>query len=387
MRERPVYLDNNASTRVRDEVLAAMMPWFTENWANPSSTVHAAGRAARAAVENARNEVAALLRCEPDELIFTSGASEANTLAIGGARPGGAPPERIVTADIEHRSVLSSCMLTQDRGTIMDIVHVSAGGFVTADALAALPLDERTIVTVQWVNNETGAINPIEEIARQVKSRGALLHVDASQAPGRLDIDLCSVPIDLLTVSAHKFHGPKGVGALFVRSGTPLEPFIRGGHQERGRRAGTENVPEVVGFGEACRLVKLADPSERTRVGTLRDWLELRLQREIPGTIIIRPAGARVQNTTVCAWEGLNNREILHALDAASIYAASGSACTTESAGPSHVLRAMGVPPSVARSAVRFSFGRENTEEDVDYVVETMVAIVSHLREIALRAD
>lgn len=386
MRQRPVYLDNNASTRVREEVLAAMLPWFTESWANPSSTVHSAGRAARAAIENARYEAAALLGCEPDELIFTSGASEANALAIGGARPGGTPPERIATADIEHRSVLSSCMLAQDRGIKMEVAQVSAGGFVSAAALAALPLDERTIVTVQWVNNETGAINPIDEIARLVKSRGALLHVDGAQAPGNVDVDLRAVPIDLLTVSAHKIHGPKGVGALFARRGTPLEPFIRGGQQERGRRAGTENVPAVVGFGEACRLLRLADPSERARIGALRDRLELRLQREIPGTRVIGPAGARVHNTTVCAWEGLSNRDILHALDAASIYAASGSACTTESAGPSHVLRAMGIPPAVARSAVRFSFGRENVQEEVEYVVEVMVDTVGQLRESARRA-
>jgi cysteine desulfurase len=380
MRNGSVYLDNNASTRVREEVLAAMLPWFTESWGNASSSIHSAGRAARAAIDNARNEVAAFLRCESDEVIFTSGASEANALAIGGARPGGRPPDRVVTADIEHQSVLSSCFLAQDGGAVLDVVRVSAGGYVSEAALAQLPLTQRSIVSVQWVNNETGAINPIADIGGVVKGRGALLHVDAAQAPGKADIDLQSIPIDLLTISGHKFHGPKGIGALFVRRGTPLEPLIRGGHQERGRRAGTENVPAIAGLGEACRLARLEGSSHRATIGALRDRLERRLRDEVPGTIVIKPAGPRADNTSICAWDGLSNRALLRALDAAAICAASGSACTSESDGPSHVLRAMNVEPSVARSAIRISFGRDNTEEETDYVVDTLAEVVEHLR-------
>lgn len=378
-----IYLDHNASTRVHPSVLEAMLPWFRENWANPSSTVHQLGRAAHAAVDNARNEVAALLGCEPDEVIFTSGASEANALAIGGARPASRPPDCIVTADIEHRSVISSCLLAQDRGIPLEILRVGADGFISSKAIAKLPLTDRSVVSLQWVNNETGAINPVAAIAAAVKARGALLHIDAAQAAGKIDIDLQQLPVDLLTISAHKFYGPKGIGALFVRRGTPLEPLIRGGHQEGGRRAGTENVPAVVGFGETCRLAREeAAIADRARIAGLRDELERRLAAALPDTLFLRSRGERVGNTTVCAWEGLSNREILRALDRASICAGSGSACTSESNGPSHVLRSMGITPSVAGSAVRFGFGRDNAADELPYIVDAIIAAVSHLREM-----
>jgi cysteine desulfurase len=381
MRENLVYVDNNASTRVRAEVMAAMLPWFTQSWANPSSTIHASGRAARSAVEQARGEVAALLGCEDEELIFTSGASEANALAVGGVRPAGKGPVCIITSDIEHRSVLSAAYLAEERGAKLVIVPVGEAGYVSAASLAELPIETGTLVSLQWVNNETGAVNPIAQIAQLVKDRGGLLHVDAAQAPGKIEIDLRHIPIDLLTISAHKFYGPKGAGALFIRRGTPLEPLIRGGHQERGRRAGTENVPGIVGLGEACRLVRLEGATARSLTTELRNLFEQTLKARLPQTIFIEAATDRVGNTTVCAWDGLSNRDILRDLDAASICAASGSACTSEATGTSHVLRAMKVPSSVAHSAVRISFGRDNTLEEAAYVAGVLIRVVTELRE------
>lgn len=382
MSDRVIYVDNNASTRPRDEVLAAMLPWFTQNWANPSSSNHAMGRAARRAIDNARGEVAQLVGCHPDEIVFSSGASEANALAIYGARPGGAAPRRILTSDIEHHSVLSSCHVVNDRGSEMSMVPVASDGYVTEAAILAAAPGPGTLVSLQWVNNETGAINPMDRIAPAVKERGAMIHADAAQAPGKIVIDVRSVPVDLLTISAHKFHGPKGVGALFVRRGTPIEPLIRGGGQERRRRAGTENVPGVVGLGEACRLLRRDGAVARERITELRDRLEQGLLARCEETIVIRPNGPRAGNTSVCAWEGLENRELLRALDAASIYAASGSACTSDVAGPSHVLKAMNIDANIAQSAIRFSLGRDNTPEEIDAVIEATAAAVSRLRQM-----
>lgn len=378
-----IYLDNNASSRVDERVLTAMLPWFRESWGNPSSIRHREGLKALDAVNGARARVAEFLHCHSSEIVFTSGASESNTLAIENVRIRQRPPKTVITSNIEHHSSQAATLRLGDAKVATTVLQVGPSGRVMAENFSDVTICEETLVTLQWVNNETGVINEIENIARLVKDRHGLLHVDAVQALGKIPIDLSECPIDLLTLSAHKIHGPKGVGALFVRRGVDIVPLIRGGAQEHGQRAGTENVPGIVGLGTAVELLRLQSPALVENVARLRDHLEQGIKQRCSSTVIIGANIPRVANTSFMGWPGLDNREILRNLDAEGIYAGAGSACTEEAAAGSHVLSAMGVPEELMPSVIRFSLSRENTQEEIDSVIEAVARIV--LEQYAFR--
>jgi cysteine desulfurase len=371
-----IYLDNNASTRVDAQVLEAMLPWFRECWANPSSTRHSEGLQALDAINASRRQVAVFLHCHPSEIVFTSGASESNTLAIECVRLKTRPPRVIVTSNVEHHSSQAAALRLGDSRSTTTVLQVGRSGTLSHEDLARVDIDDETLVTLQWVNNETGVINEIEKIAPLVKERGGCLHVDAVQAIGKIPVDLSVCPIDLLTISSHKIHGPKGVGALFVRRGIDIVPLIRGGAQEHGQRAGTENVPGIVGLGKAIELMATQEFEAAERVKILRDRLESGLTQRCPRTVILAKDAPRVGNTSFVGWPGLDNREILRSLDAKGICAGAGSACTEESAAGSHVLSAMSVDEELMRSVIRFSLSRETTLEEIDTVVSAMEKII-----------
>jgi len=374
-----IYLDNNATTGIHPRVFAAMEPYLRTEYGNPSSLQHEMGRRARRALVDARERVAALLHCRPEEILFTSGGSEANSHAIFGT-PSRVDVRRIVTSPVEHDSIRRACIYAQIQGTLVETVPVDTDGIIRLDALAAALEVPASLVTIMWVNNETGVIQPIERVVELAHSRGALVHADGVQALGKLEVDLSSLSLDLMTLSAHKIHGPKGTGALFVRDGVDLEPRIFGGPQERGLRSGTENVAGIVGFGEACTLLLEQEPSTRDRVQTLRDRLEKGLLNRCPGAVVFGNSNHRVGNTLLVGWSGLEEDHILKELDRAGICASSGSACTSQDPEPSHVLMAMGVPPDLARGAVRFSLSGKTTEEEISTALETMEKIIGNLQ-------
>ncbi|MHB1743226.1 MAG: cysteine desulfurase NifS [Acidobacteriaceae bacterium] len=375
-----VYLDNNATTRMDARVVDAMLPLFRENFANPSST-HALGVAAAEAVRVARRQIQSSIGAAFDrEIVFTSGGSESNTAAILSALETQAGRNEIVTSAVEHPAVLSVCAhLQRTARAKVHRIPVDRNGNLNIETYR-LALSERTaLVSIQWANNETGVVFPVEMLASMAHMAGALFHCDAVQAAGKLAIHVQSTPIDMLTVSAHKMHGPKGIGALYVRNGVQFAPLIHGGRQERGRRAGTENVAAIAGFGAAAELAAQALPHEMPRVVRLRDRLEREILRLVPGAIAIGNKCDRLPNTFNIAFEDVEADSILFLLERASIAASSGSACAAGSMEPSHVLRAMKVPFSHLRGAVRFSFSRENTESDVDRVLSVLPQIADEL--------
>jgi cysteine desulfurase len=374
-----IYLDNNATTGVHPRVFAAMEPYLRTKYGNPSSVQHEMGRQARRALMDAREKVAALIRCSPEEVLFTGGGSEANSQAVFGTPTRGSE-RRIVTSPIEHDSVRRACIYAQMHGVLVETVPVDAKGMVRLDALDAALEMPVSLVTIMWVNNETGVIQPIERVVELARSRGALVHSDGVQALGKLEVDLSALPLDLMTLSAHKVHGPKGVGALFVRNGVDLEPRIFGGPQERGLRSGTENVAGIVGFGEACALLLEREASAQERIRSLRDMLESGLLRRCPGAVVFGSREHRVSNTLLVGWEGLGEDDILKELDRVGIFASSGSACTSQDPEPSHVLMAMGVPLDLARGAIRFSLCEETTEGEIVTVLEAMEKIIGSLQ-------
>ncbi|MHB1795939.1 MAG: cysteine desulfurase NifS [Acidobacteriaceae bacterium] len=375
-----VYLDNNATTRMDARVVDAMLPLFRENFANPSST-HALGVAAAEAVRVARRQIQSSIGAAFDrEIVFTSGGSESNTAAILSALETQAGRNEIVTSAVEHPAVLSVCAhLQRTARAKVHRIPVDRNGNLNIETYR-LALSARTaLVSIQWANNETGVVFPVEMLASMAHMAGALFHCDAVQAAGKLAIHVQSTLIDMLTVSAHKMHGPKGIGALYVRNGVQFAPLIHGGRQERGRRAGTENVAAIAGFGAAAELAAQALPHEMPRVVRLRDRLEREILRLVPGAIAIGNKCDRLPNTFNIAFEDVEADSILFLLERASIAASSGSACAAGSMEPSHVLRAMKVPFSHLRGAVRFSFSRENTESDVDRVLSVLPQIADEL--------
>jgi cysteine desulfurase len=375
-----IYFDNNASTRVDQRVLDAMLPWFRDHWGNPANNLHQEGRRAREAVRSAQEEIGGLLRCRSDEIVFTSGASEANALAIMGGRPAGALPVSIVTSTIEHSSIWALALRLESRGIILSAVEPNGLGFVSCDCLDQLDVSENSLVTLQWVNSETGIINDLAEIADFVKARGGLLHIDAAQGLGKVPIDLSKCPIDLLTISAHKICGPKGVGALFVRKGVMVDPLIIGGSPRGGLHPGTPNVPGAVGFGEACRILRLEAEEDNQRISVLRDHLEAAILAGVEDTIVVGGRSPRVCNTSMLGWSGLDNREIGRELDQAGICVGSGAACSTEDPFGSRSLRALKVPEEVIPSCIRFSLGKENTVGEVADAAHQVVKTVKGLR-------
>jgi cysteine desulfurase len=378
-----VYLDNNATTAVAPEVIEAMLPYLTEHYGNPSS-MHHFGSAAGEGLAAARDRVAALLGARtPSEIIFTAGGSESDNLAIVGTLRAYQDRRHIVTSAVEHPAVIGLCRDLEARhGYEVDYIGVDAQGRLDFDQLEAAVRDDTAIVSIMMANNETGVLFDCERIARIAKAKGAVCHVDAVQAAGKLPLDMARSAIDMLSISGHKLHAPKGVGALYVRKGTKLRPLIVGGHQERGRRAGTENVASCVALGAACELAGRHMDDENTRVRALRDRLEESLLAVVPDCQRNGDGDRRLPNTSNISFNYIEGEGILLLLDRAGIAASSGSACTSGSLEPSHVLKAMGVPFTASHGSIRFSLSRYNDEREIDYVAAVLPRIVARLREI-----
>jgi cysteine desulfurase len=378
-----VYLDHNATTPLAPAVLEAMAEALAGTFGNPSS-VHRYGQQAKAAMDEARAAVAALLGADPSEVVFTSGGTEADNLALRGMAEAEADGRRhLVVSAIEHEAVLNTARALARRGWQVTYLPVDRAGYVQPDTLEAAMTPETVLVSVMHANNETGTLQPIAALADIAHRHGARFHTDAVQTVGKVPVDVGALGVDLLSLSAHKFHGPKGAGALWIRRGTRLVPTLTGGRQERNRRAGTENVPAIVGLGAAARLAgaKL-DAGEGSRLAALRDRLEAGILDRIPGTAVNGGPGPRVPNTTNVSFEGIEAEALLIALDLEGIAVSTGSACSSGSLEPSHVLRAMGLPPHRVQSALRFSLGATTTETEIDHVLDVLPGLVARLRQL-----
>ncbi|MBC7328192.1 cysteine desulfurase NifS [bacterium] len=378
-----IYLDYNATTPLDERVLSEMLPFLKEEYGNPSS-IYSLAQRARNAVEKAREQLAKLINADPKEIIFTSGGTEADNFAIKGiAYANEDKGNQIITSQIEHHAVLNTCKFLERRGFEVTYLPVDKYGVVDLEALEKSITERTILISIMFANNEVGTIQPIEEIARIAKKHGVYFHTDAVQAAGKLPIDVEELGIDLLSLSAHKFYGPKGVGALFVRKGVKIAPLLQGGEQERGRRAGTENVPGIVGLGKAAEIAKEEMEEEEKRVRKLRDELERRLLSKIPEVVLNGHPQNRLYNTLSICVKYVEGESMLINLDREGICASSGSACTSSSLEPSHVLLAMGIPPEIAHGSLRFSFGKFNREEDVEKVSDVLPRIVEELRKIS----
>jgi cysteine desulfurase len=378
-----IYLDNNATTRVAPEVVEAMMPYLVEHYGNPSS-MHRFGAAAGRGLTRARDQVAALLNVNnASEIIFTAGGSESDNLAIVGTLRAYPEKKHVITSAVEHPAVLGLCRdLEKRHGYEVDFIGVDGEGRLDLDELRARLRPDTAVVSIMLANNETGVIFDAARIGAVVKEKGSVFHVDAVQGVGKLPLDMAVLDcVDMLSLSGHKLHAPKGVGALYVRKGTRLRPLIVGGHQERGRRAGTENVASCVALGAACELAEQHREEEATRVAALRDRLEAQILATVPDCRRNGAAEPRLANTTNISFDYIEGEGILLLLDRAGIAASSGSACTSGSLEPSHVLKAMGVPFIAAHGSIRFSLSRFNTAEEMDYVARVVPRIVQRLRE------
>lgn len=380
----PIYFDNNATTRVDPRVLEAMLPFFSEQFGNASS-MHAFGAQVGGALKRAREQVQALLGAEFDhEIVFTGGGTESDNTAILSALETQTGRNEIITSAVEHPAVLALCdWLQKSRGVKVHRIGVDAKGRLDIDAYRKALGPKTAIASIMWANNETGTIFPVEQLAELAHEAGVLFHSDAVQAVGKIPLDLKNSEIDFLSLSAHKLHGPKGIGALYVRRGVRLRPLIRGGHQERGRRAGTENAPAIVGLGKAAELALLHMPEELGRVRELRDRLEQGIVARIPRCLVNGDVSQRLPNTSNIAFEFIEGEAILLLMNQHGIAASSGSACTSGSLEPSHVLRAMNIPYTAAHGSTRFSLSRENTQEEVDRVLAVMPGIIARLRELS----
>jgi cysteine desulfurase len=378
---KPVYLDNNATTRVDPLALEAMLPFFTESFGNPSSG-HAFGAVPAKAVRRAREQVQALLGAERDqEIVFTSGATESNNTAIRSALASMPGRREAVISTVEHPAVLTLCAaLEKYEGVKVHRIPVDSLGRLNMKAYRAALSDQVAVVSIMWANNETGVIFPVEDLAAMAKGAGALFHCDAVQAAGKLPMAMKDSAIDMLSLSAHKFHGPKGAGALYVKRGAPFRALTYGGRQERGRRAGTENTPGVVGLGKAAELALAHMEDGVPGVRLLRNRLEAGLLK-IPGAQLLGDPDSRLPNTCNIAFEYLESEEILHALNREGVAASSGSACASGAVEPSHVLRAMNIPFTAAQGAIRFSLSRETTAAEIERVLTLMPGLTARLRE------
>ena len=377
-----VYLDNNATTRVAPEVIEAMAPFFKDLWGNPSSMHYFGGQVARY-MDKARHQVAALINADPSEIVFTSCGTESDNAAIFGAVEAAGPGVKVITTRVEHPAVLGPCVRLKEHGGNVIELGVDASGQLNPAELRKELAGASAVVSIMWANNETGVVFPMEEIAKIVKDAGAVLHTDAVQAVGKTPIDMKSTPIDMLSFSGHKLHAPKGIGVLYIRRGTKVKPFLLGGHQENGRRGGTENVPYIVGLGAACELAMKTMNDEVSRVAALRDRLEEGLLATCPDVRVNGDRTHRLPNTTNLSFQYIEGEAILYHLSDLGICASSGSACTSGSLEPSHVIRAMGVPFTAAHGSIRFSLSRYNSADEMDYVIKHMPAIVAKLRAMS----
>lgn len=377
-----IYLDHNATTPV-DPAVADKMAWFLKaHFGNPSS-VYPIGRTVKEILNEARERVAGALGCDRGEVFFTGSGTEGDNFAVFGVL--GATPEKneFITSAIEHPAILESARYAERSGTKVTYLPVDAYGTVDLDALRDALTPRTALVSVMHANNEIGTIEPIEKIAEIVHERGALVHTDAVQSFGKIDFDVRKLGVDLLTVSAHKIYGPKGVGALYVRKGTNILPFIHGGHQERRLRAGTENTAGIVGFGEAVRVLEEHGRKDRGRIEKLAEALKKGIEERIPKVKFNGHPERRIKSTVNFAFPGLEAEAILLALATKEIYVSTGSACSEDSEEVSHVLLAIGLPPEIARSCIRMSLGRTNTEQDVAVVLRELPEIITKLRKIS----
>ncbi len=377
-----IYFDNNATTKVAEEVLEEIRPYFCELYGNPSS-MHNFGGQVGIKIRQAREKVAAILGAEPSEVIFTGCGTESDNTAIMGTLSARPERRKVITSRVEHPAVLSTCRQLENHGYTVIEVGVDSLGRLDYDQLKKEVDEETALVTIMWANNETGVVFPVERIAELCKERDVVFHTDAVQAVGKIPIDLAKSKIDILSISGHKLHAPKGIGVLYVRKGTRLTPFMLGGHQEGGRRAGTENVPGIIGLGKAAELAMRNFDEENNRVKSLRDKLENEIMKSCPDCRLNGDPENRLPNTSNISFEYIEGEAILLMLDKYGICASSGSACTSGSLEPSHVLRAMGVPFTAAHGSVRFSLSRYNTEEEVDYTIEKVPGIIKRLRELS----
>jgi len=377
-----IYADNNATTRVDEAVFEEMRPYFCELYGNPSS-MHFFGGQVQRKINEARNRTAALLGAHPEEIIFNACGTEGNNTAIRSALE--AFPERrhIITTRVEHPAVLTPCRNLAKKGYRVTELSVDGEGRLSLDELRAAVDEDTAIVSIMYANNETGVVFPIEEIGAIVKEKGALFHTDAVQAVGKIPLNMAESTVDMLSLSGHKLHASKGVGALYVRKGVPFRPFMVGGHQERSRRAGTENTAGIIALGKACELAGQYLEDENSRVRAMRDRLEAEILRLIPNVRVNGGAAQRLPNTCSVAFEYVEGEAILLLMSEKGICASSGSACTSGSLEPSHVLRAMGVPFTCAHGSIRFSLSRYTTDQDIDTIIREIVPIIQHLRELS----
>lgn len=377
-----VYLDNNATTKVAPEVLDAMLPYFKDLYGNPSS-MHTFGGQVGRAIATAREQMASLIGAHPDEILFTSCGSESDNTAIMSALASQPEKRHIVTTRVEHPAVLNLCKHLEGRGYEVTYLGVDFKGRLNIDEYAHALRKDTAVVSIMFVNHEVGNIYPVRLMAEMAKERGIPFHTDAVQAVGKIPINTSMLPVDFLALSGHKLHAPKGVGALYIRKGTRFRPFLRGGHQERGRRAGTENVPYIVGLGKAAELAAQNIQYEQGDVSALRDRLERGIVDGIRDVVVNGDKENRLPNTSSVAFKNIEGEAILLMLDRLGICASSGSACTSGSLEPSHVLRAMGVPFTFAHGSIRLSLSRYTTSEEVDYVIREFPPVVEKLRALS----
>jgi cysteine desulfurase len=378
-----IYFDHNATTPITAEVLAAMLPYLTEEYGNASS-IHAYGQNAREAVEQARSSVAALLGARAADIMFTSGGTESNNHAILGAvaaAPGTA--KHMITSAIEHVAVLDSCRASAKSGIDLTVLPVDREGLVNPEDVRNAIRPETVLITLMLANNEIGTIEPIEEIGKIAAEKGIVFHTDAVQAAGKIPIDVGKLGVDLLSISAHKFNGPKGVGALYIRKGTQLVPLLYGGHSERDRRPGTEDVAAIAGMGKAAALARLGMREESERLRSLRDRLERGLLNRVPQSWVNGARAPRVPNTSNLTFPFIEGEAMVIALDLKGIACSTGAACSSGAVEPSHVLMALGLVPEDARATLRLSLGHQTTEDEIDFALETIPPVIERLRQLS----
>ena len=377
------YFDHNATTPVAPEVLEAMLPCFAEVYGNASS-IHHYGQQAKARLEQARRQVAELLGCRPNEVVFTSGGTEANNLAIlGTVRAATREKRHVITSALEHPSVLDACRSLEKEGVAVTYVRPGSSGVVAADDVRAALRPETVLITVMHANNELGTVQPIHEIAAIAREAGVAVHTDGVQSTGKIPVAVTELGVDFFSLSGHKIYGPKGVGALYVRRGSRLRPILYGGHHERDRRPGTENVPGAVGLGAAAELAQRQLATEIPRLAALRDHLEQGLVARLDAVRINGGGAPRVPNTTNVCFDFVEGESMVIALDLRGVAVSTGSACSSGSVEPSHVLTAIGLSPDRAKSSLRFSLGKQNTAAQVSGLLEAIAAVVDHLRALS----
>lgn len=378
-----IYLDNNATTRIAPEVIEAMMPYFTTYYGNASSQ-HGYGLPVEKALQRAREQVADLIGAQyPDEIIFTSCASESDNTALWTALWTQKNKNELVTTKVEHPAIIDTCTFLANHGVKVHYIDVTKKGDIREDEFAAALNDKTALASIMWANNETGNIYPVPKLAEIAKEHKVLFHTDAVQAVGKIPVCVKDYPINMLSFSGHKLHAPKGIGVLYVRRGTRFIPYLHGGHQERGRRAGTENVPYIVGLGQACELAKAHLDDLNTRVRALRDKLQQGIVSTIPECLVMGDEGHRTPNTLNVAFKFVEGEAILLMLNEYGIAASSGSACSSESLEPSHVMQAMEIPFSAAHGTIRFSLSRYTTEAEIDKTLEVLPGIIERLRQLS----